>query len=599
MDPSIPCFTSTLFMIPKKTGDLRPVIDLRSLNQYVRYQHFKMENLDLVKSLVRRNDYMVSIDLNQAFYHVPLAPSQKPFFAFDFLGKRYCFRCLPFGLTSSPRIFTKVLKPLIKLIRAKGIRIVAYLDDILIMARTKEEALQHTAYLIQCLHNHGFTVNEKKSCLIPTHVIDYLGFQIDSKSMLMKLPKKKIKSLIRDCQKAKQLIEMPIRKLASLIGKIIATMNAIFPARLYSRALLRDKNLALKKKGWNGSVTLSEDSLLQLDWWIKKLPDCNGKSLIPENPTAILYTDASNTGWGASLEQGQTIHGHWNLQERELHINHLEMKAIYFALRAFKHLTNQMILVKTDNTTCVAYINHQGGTASTGLSRSAEALWELCLRRNVTLHAEHVPGMNNILADRASRLLLDRHDWMLNPRIFHLINQLWGPFHIDLFADRTNTQLPRFYSWAPDPFAEATDAFLQSWKRMNLWANPPWILVPRILSKLIRDQATMTILVPLWESAPWFPTLMNLLVAPPVLISSKNLIHPLDPHQQSPLRNPHWSLFVCRISGNGMKQKAFQRKLSTFSYQHWIQIHRTRCPLINGNGYLGVNLMLSTPLLAL
>src|SRR5256885_9607470 len=66
--------------------------------------------------------------------------------------------------------------------------------------------------------------------------------------------------------------------------KIISTMNAIFPARLYSRALLRDKNLALKMEGWNGTVTLSQESLLQLDWWIIKLPECNGKSLIPENP---------------------------------------------------------------------------------------------------------------------------------------------------------------------------------------------------------------------------------------------------------------------------------------------------------------------------
>src|SRR5947207_1207486 len=69
------------------------------------------------------------------------------------------------------------------------------------------------------------------------------------------------------------------------------------------------------KKGWNGWVILSEDSLSQLDWWIQKLPDCNGRSLIPENPTNILYTDASNTGWGASLENGLMIHGHWTHQE--------------------------------------------------------------------------------------------------------------------------------------------------------------------------------------------------------------------------------------------------------------------------------------------
>src|SRR5438034_1065929 len=130
LDIETPCFISTLFMVPKKTGDRRAVIDLRALNRYVKYQHFKMEGLDIVKPLIRRGDYMASLDLNQAFYHVPLAQDQWQFFAFDFLGKRYCFKCLPFGLTASPRVFTKVLKPIITLARTQGIRVVAYLDDL-------------------------------------------------------------------------------------------------------------------------------------------------------------------------------------------------------------------------------------------------------------------------------------------------------------------------------------------------------------------------------------------------------------------------------------------------------------------------------------
>ena len=175
---------------------------------------------------------MVSIDLNQAFYHVPLASSQTPYFAFDFLGKRYCFKCLPFGLTASPRIFTKILKPILTMLRSWGIRVIAYLDDLLIMARSRQEALDHTAYLIACLQDHGFTINEKKSCLTPSRMIDYLGFQIDSKNMILKLPNQKLRSLIRECRKVKECRILPVRKLASLIGKISATTNAMFPARL-------------------------------------------------------------------------------------------------------------------------------------------------------------------------------------------------------------------------------------------------------------------------------------------------------------------------------------------------------------------------------
>ena len=158
----------------------------------------------------------------------------------------------------------------------------------------------------------------------------------------------------------------------------------------------------------------------------------------------MLYTDASDTGWGASFTLQQTTYGHWNPQEKLLHINHRELKAIYFALRSFKNLSNQTILVKTDNTTCVAYINHQGGTTSVSLSRNAEKLWNLCLKRKIILQAKHILGIQNTLADQASRLKHDRADWKLDPNIFQQLNKLWGPFQIDLFANRTNNQLLRF-----------------------------------------------------------------------------------------------------------------------------------------------------------
>ena len=205
---------------------------------------------------------MASIDLNQTFYHIPLALHQRQYFAFDYLNKRYCFAYLPFGLTASPRVF---LKSIIKMARQRGIRVVAYLDNILIMASSKNQLLQHIDYLIECLQDHGFTINIKKSCLDPSQVVDYLGFQINSKTMTLKLPKRKIKDLIRECQRVKLIRSISVRKLASLIGKIIATTNAILPARLHSRALLRDKNYGLKKKSWNGTIQLSDESLIQLE----------------------------------------------------------------------------------------------------------------------------------------------------------------------------------------------------------------------------------------------------------------------------------------------------------------------------------------------
>lgn len=122
---------------------------------------------------------------------------------------------------------------------------------------TKEKSLQHTRIVIELLQRLGFTTNNEISSLHPSQTVDYLGFNINSKTMMIKLPKQKA--------------FIPIRKLASLIGKISATTSAIFPARLRSRALLGDKNRGLNKKGWNGIIELSNESELQLEWWIKNL----------------------------------------------------------------------------------------------------------------------------------------------------------------------------------------------------------------------------------------------------------------------------------------------------------------------------------------
>src|SRR5256885_312303 len=130
---------------------------------------------------------MVLLDLIQAFYHIPLAQDQRKYFAFDFIGKRYCFNCLPFGLTASPQIFTKILRPVIKLARNRGIRLVIYLDDILIMAAFKELALKHANVVISLLQQLGFTINREKSQFTPSQVAEYLGFlSVYCKTQLLK-----------------------------------------------------------------------------------------------------------------------------------------------------------------------------------------------------------------------------------------------------------------------------------------------------------------------------------------------------------------------------------------------------------------------------
>ena len=113
-----------------------------------------------------------------------------------------------------------------------------------------------------------------------------------------------------------------------------------------------------------------------------------------------------------------------------------------------------------------------------------------CTKRGISLIAYHIPGKENITVDTGSRVLKDRWDWKLNPDLFRLIQQNFGPLEIDLFASRISTQLPRFFSWRLDPEAEATDAFKQFWRGKN-YANPPWAVIPCVLAQVKMQRVSL------------------------------------------------------------------------------------------------------------
>ena len=148
-------FYSHLFLVPKKDGPMRPVIDLSYLNKFILNEHFQMENLSCLKTLRLKGDFMTNIDLKDAYLSVPVHQSSQKFLRFIWEDTCYQFKALPFGLCSAPRIFTKLMKPIAAFLRRKSIRVLIYLDDFLLLAATREEAVKNTHLLITLLQS-GF-----------------------------------------------------------------------------------------------------------------------------------------------------------------------------------------------------------------------------------------------------------------------------------------------------------------------------------------------------------------------------------------------------------------------------------------------------------
>ena len=274
-------FSSQLFVIPKKTGDLRPVLNLRPLNEFLPAQHFKMETIQHVCSVLNRNDYLTSIDLSDAFLHVPIHPDSRRYLQFLWKGRLYQFKVLPFGLSLAPLIFTKVLKPLLRWARRKGIRISAYLDDLIIAAATKEKSRMATEMVLHKLKSLGFLTKLAKSSLTPSQTLQHLGFEIDTTTMTLKVPGQKIRDVRREASKLVNKGTCTVRQLSSFIGKAIAMTAAVFPARLKVQHLLADKIRALKSGSpWESSISLSQAATDELLWWRTNLRQWNGLSWI-------------------------------------------------------------------------------------------------------------------------------------------------------------------------------------------------------------------------------------------------------------------------------------------------------------------------------
>ena len=154
---------STFFLVCKPDGSQRPILNLKPLNEFVKVQKFKMCTPQIIIPTLRQGDWLASIDLKDAYYHVPITQKHRPYLRFAFQEKIFQYNVLPFGLSTAPRVFTKVLAPVVGMLHKKGVRLFPYLDHCLIVARTRTQLVRSVQLTIQVLGQAGFIINTKKS----------------------------------------------------------------------------------------------------------------------------------------------------------------------------------------------------------------------------------------------------------------------------------------------------------------------------------------------------------------------------------------------------------------------------------------------------
>ena len=564
-------FISPVFLREKKNGTFRMILNLKELNRFIVYHHFKMDNIESCIHLMKPMCFMASTDLSDAYFSVPVDPSHQKYLKFLWKGRLYQFTCLAQGLSCAPRVFTKLLKPVYSHLRLKGHVSSGYLDDSFLEGDSYDACLSNVQDTLTLLRDLGFCPNLDKSVAQPTHVLEHLGFILNSLDMSVSITDCNFRKFLDTADKILQGTIIPIRLVARLVGIMVSFFPGVEYARLFYRQLEIEKSIALTNSGWNfeRDMTLSETARDDIVWWIHHAQTSERK-INHGKITRELRTDASTHGWGA-FSEGVSTGGRWSPQEAQLHINALELLAVFFGLKALcssEHHCHMKVL--SDNTTTVAYLRNMGGSHSIPCNNITREIWQWCKDREIWITPAHIPGVENTEADLASRVFNDQTEWKLDPQVLTDIFTLFGRPVLDLFASRLNYQLLRYVSWIPDPNAVGVDAFTLDWGTQYNYAFPPFSLIPQVLQKFEEHQqrrAEMVLVAPHWPTQFWFPKLTRLLVQNPVLLPSQlNIVHlPFNPGKAHPLKE-RLLLMACHLSGKASETKAYRRELKKSSF---------------------------------
>ncbi len=321
----------------------------------------------------------------------------------------------------SPRVFTKVVEAALVPLREAGIRVLNYLDDWLILAQSRALLCEHRDTVLSHLSWLGLQVNWEKSKLSPMQRISLLGMELDSVNLTARLSIERAQSMLSylQCKRA-----APLKHFQRLLGHM-ASAATVTPLRLlHMRPLQRWLHDRVPRWAWcHGTyqVSVTPSCRHTFSPWSDLAFLRAGVPLAQVSRHVVVSTDASTTGWGAMCN-GHAAAGLWTGPQLQWHINCLELLAVWLALRRFKTLLHEKhVLVRTDNTATVVYINHQDGLRSRRMSQLARHLLLWSQKHLMSLRAVHVPGELNHAADELSRQPALPGEWQLHPEVLQLI----------------------------------------------------------------------------------------------------------------------------------------------------------------------------------
>jgi hypothetical protein len=303
-------------------GKERLILDLRHVNKCIKKQKFKFEGSKEALQYAKRGKLIIKFDLKSGYHHVEIHKAFQQYLGFSWSVnaeiKYYVFTVLPFGLSSAPFLFTKLMREIVKYWRSLSYPIIVYLDDGW-CCLNPENCYKISNSIRQVLKIAGFVVNEENSVWEPSYKLEWLGFVWDLKIGRVEIPDRKMAHFK---EKLNYVLKNPdrviARKLASIIGQIIS-MSFV----LGNVCQIMTRNLYLSiidRTCWDGYVVLDQKSIDELKFWFSNCDSLPFRVISPIHKPVerILFTDASNYAVAGVLLQSKNEVVHVMFDENEI-----------------------------------------------------------------------------------------------------------------------------------------------------------------------------------------------------------------------------------------------------------------------------------------
>ena len=339
---SPPDIVNPLSVSVQSSGKKRLILDLRHINLHVYKQKCKCEGLHTIKNAFSEDYYVFSFDLKSGYHHVDIFPDHRKYLAFswDFGNghtRYFQFTVLPFGLSSAPYIFTKLLKPLETHWRANGIPIAIFFDDGVGAGSSLEAAKFNSSFVRSDLYRCGFEINHEKSNWEPMNKFSWIGYNIDTHTGFIFANDSRIQKLYSDLNDVCANLELSdfvhVKEIASVDGQITSmTASCENVTQIMTRYLHFIIN---SRRSWNSAVFVHDQGKEEVYFWRDNLRALNGVSFWPAPfvPSKVLFSDASSTGCGAFIQGSSLVcHRNWSAEESQKSSTWRELFAVNFAL---------------------------------------------------------------------------------------------------------------------------------------------------------------------------------------------------------------------------------------------------------------------------